>query len=233
MFKKVSSKKITPSKAYNFDLNALYKLPIFTYCVDVNSVCVSCNDKNLEAVGIHSLKDFEGARLEDLGIDSVELVQEIRRRDVDVMATRESRTNIDTFINASGQHTTILQTKHPLIDTDNDVVGLVGMGVVLSQDHHNQLDAITALDGEKTHQLVMSCKSWGRMNRAVAGLTQLEREILLEFLKGFPAKAIAQNFDLKFRTVENYLSNIRQKMGVSSKLALFQYCSRYNVIQYL
>jgi DNA-binding CsgD family transcriptional regulator len=51
-------------------------------------------------------------------------------------------------------------------------------------------------------------------------LTQRELQCLQATVQGFTAKEIAQQLGISYRTVEEYLTNIREKAGASSKAEL-------------
>ncbi len=53
-------------------------------------------------------------------------------------------------------------------------------------------------------------------------LTQREMQCLQLTIKGFTAKKIAKELGLSFRTIEEYMTNIRVKAGVNSKSELIE-----------
>ncbi len=66
-----------------------------------------------------------------------------------------------------------------------------------------------------------------RLRRALASLSQREREVLDELIKGHYNKTIADHLGITARTVEFHRANIFRKMEVDSAIALAHKLGRY------
>ena len=63
-----------------------------------------------------------------------------------------------------------------------------------------------------------------------AGLTRRELDIVREVTEGATNKDIALRFDLSEQTVKNHLSNIFDKLGVSTRLELALYAVHHRLL---
>jgi DNA-binding CsgD family transcriptional regulator len=107
-----------------------------------------------------------------------------------------------------------LSVKMPWYAEPETVIGVMGVSIVLGKhslsDALSQLKALGLLNQEKPNY----CK----INDVQ--LTQRELQCLQATVQGFTAKEIAQQLGISYRTVEEYLTNIREKAGASSKAEL-------------
>ena len=90
------------------------------------------------------------------------------------------------------------------------------------------------LDRVATYQLVgmlrrrVAISRVLRTDRRVSNLTRREREIIVAVCShaGSPAKAIAAMLDITEHTLRNHLTSIYEKLGVATRLELFEFAQR-------
>jgi two-component system, LuxR family, response regulator FixJ len=157
-----------------------------------------------------------GARLDDVavlildlrlsGISGIELQDELRRRQVDVVV-----------VVMSGHATT-----REAIRTFR-----AGAVDVLEKPFHD--DAL--IDCVKSHlddQIARQARR-NEAKRRLAALSAREREVLCALLEGKTTTRIARELQISASTVEKHRLQIFEKMQVSSTVELVLYCTRANV----
>jgi FixJ family two-component response regulator len=63
----------------------------------------------------------------------------------------------------------------------------------------------------------------GGLSERLAGLTEREREVLEQVVKGLPSKLIAKALDISYRTVELHRSHIMEKLHVHASAELIRF----------
>jgi len=74
-----------------------------------------------------------------------------------------------------------------------------------------------------------SLSTWARATQRDYGLTPRELEIVSEIRSGKSNKDIAHHFSISEDTVKRHLSNIFDKLGVSSRLELAMFATTHNL----
>lgn len=110
--------------------------------------------------------------------------------------------------------------------TNGNITGIFGCTIV--EGKHELVDSLNQILElgflEKNHNLSNIIQT--RIFNGIK-LTLRESEILSLIAKGRTARQIAESIKLSRRTVENYISNVRQKAGVKSKSELIAlYCEQ-------
>jgi DNA-binding CsgD family transcriptional regulator len=106
---------------------------------------------------------------------------------------------------------------------DNRVIGVFGCSIVLGRHSlASSLSSVMALG--LFHSETISAES--DKEPLVASLTfklsKREMDCLQLAIKGYTAKKIAKVMNISYRTVEEYLINIRMKTGAGSKAELIE-----------
>ena len=76
----------------------------------------------------------------------------------------------------------------------------------------------------------LSALARGGTSRSSHGLTRRELEVLRQLAAGRSNKAIARHLELSSRTVERHVSNLFDKLGVSSRSAATAFGYRHRLI---
>jgi DNA-binding NarL/FixJ family response regulator len=89
------------------------------------------------------------------------------------------------------------------------------------------------LDRSATHRLMSALRGRPsqRQDPAIASLTSRERDIVVTLAThaGAPAKRIAALLGISEHTLRNHLASIYAKVGVSSRLALYEFAQRHGL----
>lgn len=114
--------------------NILDVLPENFYWVDKNGVVLGCNNNQAKLFGFNSSNEIVGKTIHDIAKKlgwSKEISTAVRNNDLMVMKTRNSIKAEETCILA-GKLKTFLSYKHPLFNNKQEVVGLFGVTVDIS-----------------------------------------------------------------------------------------------------
>lgn len=119
-----------------------------------------------------------------------------------------------------GRSLQFLSIKFPCYDFEYQLRGTLGISIVLGE--HPLADAITRLTdlgllpkNTSPHQTI-------NLNLGNVILSPREKESLEYTIKGFTAKQIAKKLLISHRTVEEYINQVKLKLGVSTKQQMVQ-----------
>ena len=103
-------------------------------------------------------------------------------------------------------------------------------GVVLKESPPELLiKSIKAIHGGELWVGRDALSTWARISQTEYGLTPRELEIVSEIRSGKSNKEIAQRFSISEDTVKRHLSNIFDKLGVSSRLELATFATTHHL----
>jgi DNA-binding CsgD family transcriptional regulator len=110
----------------------------------------------------------------------------------------------------------------PWYSQSNKIIGVIGCSIALGRhslaESISILTSLGLLDQNKIQQPDVVTSPQLKINQI--HLSQRELQCLKLTLKGFTSKKIAQQLGISFRTVEEYLLNVRIKSGAGSKAEL-------------
>lgn len=130
-----------------------------------------------------------------------------RENDHLVMTTEKSYAFAEYGVHMDGIDRSFISYKTPLRVRTNRVIGSVGVALIASMDPTTATAPIKA------------CVKY-LINNCVVRFTLREAECINETLKGLSAKQIADVMQISVRTVEDYLSKIKQKVRCDTKTLL-------------
>ncbi len=207
---------------FHVDMKQLCKLPFNVYWKNLQSVNLGCNDLMLEMLGVNSDKDIIGTSPYDvLAVDEASAI--IKN---DSLVTNQGRTIciFESGTLPSLGLTNFLSVKMPLYN-NNVIVGSYGMSINLSARDANiafdmlaQTDAINYLPNIKR-----ACyKNFNDVVIDGIKLSKREAECLYLLAKGKMTKEIGYILNLSARTVEYYISNMKDKLNCCSRSQLLE-----------
>ena len=192
-------------------VHTLLDQPFSTWLCDHDCAITFANDECAEVCGMNSTTDFNGKTAFDFLEKRHALVA--TRHDVDVMLNNKLGIIEYDLLRLDGHCYQTLNFKFPLYNETRDVIGTFGCGIILGR---NDLAAsLTKLidigllninDGINLKQ----------KNNSVY-LSRRELQCLRQSIRGKSARQVAIEIGISQRTVEEYLNNIKLKMGVKTK----------------
>lgn len=111
-----------------------------------------------------------------------------------------------------------LSIKAPWYDDKGVIIGI--MGISIAMGHHSLSQSLSMV--KQMGLMDKESESFSGLSMNDIKLTNRELECLKLTIKGYTAKRIAKELNISFRTVEEYIANIRHKTGASSKAELIE-----------
>jgi PAS domain S-box-containing protein len=196
----------------NIDTDKILKyIPGYVYWKDVNGVYLGCNQMKAEILGLNSPKEIVGKTDYDLSEECIADV--LRKTDQRIIQTKVSEEIIETPILSNGAILTMLTRKSPLYDENNNVVGIVGVSIDITdrktkQELQNQLKARLYINNILQYTPV--CVYWKDVNGVYLGCNQMEVDVL--GLKS-PEEMIGKtDYDFSWKYIADVLRKTDQRI---------------------
>lgn len=200
----------------------LEHLPQMVFWADVkHQAFLGCNRKFADFVGIESPEEIIGTT--GYSFFEQELVDEFRSVAQEVVKTRIPHELASDFYSEKSGITMVQGTVVPILDENNQVESVIGYGtpcIILSEKTWQE--AIRLVNKENIRHIVRNSKYPIKTEFGVVKISRREAECCLYLLKGLTAKDIAEQMILTPKTVENYIENIKNKIGCSTRSELTQ-----------
>lgn|SRR3990167_757145 len=201
---------------------SLMQLPFSVYFLDSVGRTVLINQEGASVCGFMSSSESVGKSL--LHVSRQDSANTLLDNCRTVMLTNQAKIFEEENLRQDGESMRFLSIKIPWYGEKDRTVGVMGVSIVLGK--HSLADAIAQLTA-------IGLLSQSKFNREMPlqlkefkikdiHLTQREMQCLQLTIKGFTAKKIAKELGLSFRTIEEYMTNIRVKAGVNSKSELIE-----------
>lgn len=223
-------KLIKPSEmdktAYNSNhaISNVSQLPVSFYLLNSEGETLKINDEGVVVCGFDSAKQSLGKSI--LDVSEKESASVLINNCHDVMQTSAIKIFEEQHFRKDGLAQQFLSVKSPWYDENNKIVGTCGFSIVLGRHPlANTLTMISKLGLLNTENSVDNLNP-AAMSNGVQ-LSKREMECLQLTVKGYTAKRIAQQLEISHRTVEEYLTNIKIKMKVSTKAELIELAMNY------
>lgn len=201
-------------------LDDFFALPYSTYLLDENGATLKINELGAKICGFHASDHALGRTLFEV---SKKHTSQLLLDNCKRVLEQESVQIFDEFnMRYDGRSLQFLSFKFPCYDSKGQLQGTLGISIVVGE--HPLAEAITLL----TSLGILSTGSSPQIPQEIklhlggVSLTARENECLELTVKGFTAKEIAKKLSISARTVEEYLNQVKLKLGVSSKQRMIQ-----------
>lgn len=193
---------------------SISQLPINMYFLDHDGCTVYMNEECARICGFATAQDAIGKSLVDVSDQktATQLIfnSRIAAKSNEIKIIEEENHRKD------GVKQQFLSIKAPWYGEDNQIIGSCGFSVVLGE--HPLAESLVILS---SLGMMSASRMKERPPHALPTmLTKREYECLELILKGYTSKKIALVIGISYRTVEEYISNIKKKMGVKTKSEL-------------
>ena len=196
----------------------LFALPYSVYLLDKYGATVSINPIGANICGFQTPDHAIGKTIFDVssGAGAKDLLH-----NCESVLQQESVKLFDEFnTRLDGRLLHFLSIKYPCYDAAQQLQGTLGVSIVIGEHplavaimHLTQLGLLP--ENTPANQVIS-------LKLGNVSLTPREQECLEYTVKGYTAKQIAKQLALSPRTVEEYLNQIKIKLGVGSKQELIQ-----------
>lgn len=197
--------------------------PYFLFVKDKNSTYTYANENYLQLMGLNKLSQLQGLTDYDLYKNHKEasLYQDLDQYTLETAKTLPVKETIYPKNNEP-----IIKTMegklYPLFlnsERANFVLGVVTSECKLLKLDFNTLFSLTQ---NELSDLLIKSRYKLNIEHDTVVLSKMEIRTLIQLLKGAHAGQIATALEIKQTTVESYLSNIKNKLAVSSKNELIE-----------
>lgn len=201
-------------------VGALLNLPISFYLLDTEGHTSKINEEGAIICGYDSVKQSIGKSILDVGMK--ETAEQLIENCHEVIVLNSVKIFEEKHIRKDGNQLQFLSIKCPWYDQDEKIIGVCGFSIALGKHAlAESLSLITQL-GLLNQPAARDQSVFSFKNTLTKQLTKREMDCLHYTVKGFTAKRIARALNISFRTVEEYLTNIRIKLGAASKAQLIE-----------
>ncbi|RAP35493.1 hypothetical protein B1207_12405 [Legionella quinlivanii] len=195
----------------------LFDLPYSVYLLDARGATVKINEIGAAVCGYKSPEQAVGKTIFDVSTDSARHLLD----NCESILKQETIQFFDEFnTRLDGKSLQFLSVKFPCYDSACQLQGTLGISIVLGE--HSLADAIMRLTDAGLLPEKTSDNPAIKLNLEDASLTPREQECLEYTVKGFTAKEIARVLSISPRTVEEYINQVKIKLGVSTKREMIQ-----------
>lgn len=204
-----------------FTVKEVLQLPFNFYFLDMQGQTQLMNEESALMCGFQSAEASLGKSLNDVSI------QDSAKNLIDNCTAVIEQEILKIFeeenVRKDGVSLNFLSIKCPWYNENKQVVGVFGCSIVMGK--HNIADSLAKiidLGLFDSQQMSLNPKSPNPLKINKNYLSKRELECLHLTIKGYTAKRIARVLDISHRTVEEYLVNIRLKIGANSKSELIE-----------
>lgn len=207
---------ISPTQTVTSLLNS----PFSFYLLDNDGYTNNINEEGANVCGFDSVNQSIGKSILDVGIKAA--AEPLIKNCHEVISINSVKIFEETHIRKDGKIYQFLSIKCPWYGEKDKILGVCGFSIALGKHAlAESLAKITQL-GLLNYPTPLQQSIFDPKKELMQKLTKREIDCLHYAVKGFTAKRIAKALNISFRTVEEYLLNIRCKLGVSSKAQLIE-----------
>lgn len=191
------------------------------YFLDKEGNTVKINDEGAKICGFVSAFDAVGKSLLDVAEESSAL--SLIHNSITVIEDESIKIFEERNLRKGCVAMQFLSIKSPWYNHEDDIIGTLGCSIVLGQHSlANSLSEIRQLGLLDNNLLPSSSAYIPQLQVNHIALSKRELECLNLTVKGYTAKKIARELQISHRTVEEYIYNMRVKVGASSKAELIE-----------
>ena len=217
--KLIGSEPINTPFYTNTRVKDLLELPFCIFFSNTQHVIKCVNDTHAEYCGFDSRNEAVDKTLHSVFTEDT--ASSITKNNFNVMQSSKSHIFEESALRQDGVVLNVLVIKFPWYNEINQLMGVFGCSIIQNKNYSlaNSLNIIRNLGLLNNSNSLPLTPSY--IINSVS-LSEREYECLHHTIRGKSAKQIAYHLNISCRTVEEYLSNIKNKMGVYSKNELIE-----------
>ncbi len=196
----------------------LFALPYSVYLLDTMGATLKINEVGASICGFSSPDQAIGKTIFDVSIGHS--AKNLLDNCASVLQQESVKIFDEYNMRFDGKSLQFLSIKFPCYDAEYQLQGTFGISIVLGE--HSLADAITQLSALGLLSQNTSQNQTIKLNLGNVLLTSRETECLEYTVKGFTAKQIAKKLHISYRTVEDYINQVKIKLDVSTKQEMIQ-----------
>ena len=205
--------------------------PNMAYWKDIINDCfIGCNSKFSKFLELEHSEQIIGKCGYDYFDSS--LVEKFRSYETQAI-TKKSKINVhDEIYHSKTGLTTIDITVAPIFDEHNVITSIICYGtskIILSEKPWH--DAIKLICKDYMHNIVRSNRYELDLDGNQINLSKREAECALYLIKGLKSKEISKEMSITPKTVDNYIENIKDKLGCKNRSEISKLLFDYNFVK--
>lgn len=205
----------------------LMQMPVSFWMLDTNSETQLINSEGIKVCGYRSEDDALGNSI--MPVSEPRSALQLIRNCEEVMTSNEIKIFEEQHIRNDGLEQQFLSVKLPMYDFEKNLIGVCGFSIVLGR--HSLSDNLSMLIrlgiiGNVTSAFNHSPSLSNYLPPSLPSMPPREKQCLNYLMQGYTAKMIARELCLSKRTIENYIHNLKTRLGVFSKNELIQFIRR-------
>lgn len=203
-------------------VGSVLSLPFNFYFLNTDGNTQIMNEESALMCGFSSAEDAIGKSLFDVSTESS--AKNLIENCCEVINDQTIKIFEEQNIRKDGLSVNFLSIKCPWYNHLGQVIGVFGCSIVLGK--HGLASSLSNVmelglfNSENFRKSITTPPL--TLKKTKTYLSKRELECLQLTIKGFTAKRIARELGISYRTVEEYIANIRIKMGASSKAELIE-----------
>lgn len=206
---------------------SVLNLPLSIYLLDMQGNTRKMNHEGAFVCGFQSTSDSIGKSLYEVSkTDSANL---LINNCTDVIVSNKIKLFDEENTRKDNTKNQFLSIKSPWYDDQCNIIGTFGCSIVLGKhplaDSLSLLKQLGFLSNDNLNPLQKDLITDPTINGVY--LSKREMECLRFAVRGHTAKRTAQILGISYRTVEEYLDNIKYKLGAKSKACLIEMAIDY------
>jgi PAS domain S-box-containing protein len=211
-------------KAVGLYLTEIFsRLPVAVWWKDCNSTFQGCNDFCSKVAGLSTPDEIIGKTDFDLAWHGEEALS-FRRDDGEVMVSNKPKFGIiEPQHQANGKAVTLFTSKIPIFDSSKKTIGTTGFFCDISANDSANLIYISNLCMKSAYMSFQNKKIYYFCYKGkITKLNYRQAECLTHLAMGKTAKETARVINLSYRTVEDYVNSLRNKLEINTKTELVE-----------
>ncbi len=215
-------------------VNWFTQLPGMIIIMDINSNFITSNNYTANLLGYSRHEALVGLNAFEVRCPAAESADEFIKQDQYVLKNESEISLLDIHTYADNQAKIFLTKKKPFY-MNGKISGVICHCTEIHSDTFSNLCA-TLIQTDKKYLDSSHSNQRSYMIGSTENVTKLskrELDVLFYYLRGKTAKTIAKALDLSYRTVENYIQNIKNKIKINTKEDLIEYCIQQGYFSYI
>ena len=191
-------------------IECIFKADYSIYFLNTDSQNLLINEAGMEICGFNSLKDSFNKSIFDIASSYANAIK-VANTHRSAMDLQQIRISEDYVQRKDGYQFQCITVCYPWYSSKNKIIGILGCSVISKA--RPLVDVLTEIINIGDFHIPIIQENL----KDFSGLSKRERECIALIARGLTAKKIAVSLNLSPRTIEHYIDNIKNKLGVFSK----------------
>lgn len=195
---------------------------VFFWKKSINSVYMEVNSACAELFGINNKREVSGFTDYDIPCKISEFAETFQQQDRLVVDTGNSIKILEIHTCAKNQLKIMLNTKNPLRDDNDKIIGTFAYCIDISKQLGEIANVLSTISDCGDSKKLMKGSYLLHHDELNSFLTNREMDCLFYLLRGKSSKQTAAILKISFRTVEQYIEQVKNKFQCETKSDLIE-----------